>query len=313
MFNRMASLWMGDLDPYMDENFIKQAFSTMGETAYGVKIICHRVTGGSAGYCFVELADEAGVDRCVLRLNGKLVPGSNPPRKFKLNYATYGKRPDTGPEYSVFVGDLTPEIDDFQLYEFFVKKYASCKGGKVVTDPFGNSRGYGFVKFSDENEQKAAMEECQNANGLGGKPIRISIAIAKSNKTNYQQNQNHNYSQYYQQYQNYYSQWGYDPYSSYNYGYGPYGAATTAPGMAPPPTTTSTSTETQATSEFQQSLGATEDTDEELAEDPDPQPDIDTMNRQFMERSEELYESLMNCHWQPLDSVTSEIPTVANF
>ncbi|MBN3285875.1 TSP1L protein, partial [Polyodon spathula] len=124
----------------MDEDFIKQAFSTMGETAYGVKIICHRVTGGSAGYCFVELADEAGVNRCVLRLNGKLVPGSNPPRKFKLNYATYGKRPDTGPEYSVFVGDLTPEIDDFQLYEFFVKKYASCKGGKVVTDPFGNSR-----------------------------------------------------------------------------------------------------------------------------------------------------------------------------
>ncbi|MGH0151199.1 UNVERIFIED_CONTAM: hypothetical protein FKN15_024241 [Acipenser sinensis] len=188
----------------------------MGETTYGVKIICHRVTG---------------------------------------------------PEYSVFVGDLTPEIDDLQLYEFFVKKYASCKGGKVVTDPFGNSRGYGFVKFSDENEQKAAMEECQNANGLGGKPIRISIAIAKSNKTSYQQNQNYNYSQYYQQYQNYYSQWGYDPYSSYNYGYGPYGTATTALGMAPPTTTNSASTEIQATLEFQQSLGATEDTDEEAVED----------------------------------------------
>ncbi|MBN3298969.1 TSP1L protein, partial [Amia calva] len=299
------------LDPYMDESFIKQAFSTMGETAYGVKIICHRVTGGSAGYCFVELADEASVDRCVLRLNGKLVPGSNPPRKFKLNYATYGKRPDAGPEYSVFVGDLTPEIDDFQLYEFFVKKYPSCKGGKVVTDPFGNSRGYGFVKFSDENEQKKAMEECQNASGLGGKPIRISIAVAKSNKMNYQQNQNYNYTQYYQQYQNYYSQWGYDPYNSYNYGYGPYGATPTAPGMVGPPTTTdstSVSTETQDP----QTLGSTEEAEEESVEDPDLQIDIDALNRQFMERSEELYDSLMNCHWQPLDSVTSEIPAMAN-
>lgn len=37
--------------------------------------VTHR---GSAGYCFVELADEASVDRCVHRLNGKLVPGSNP-------------------------------------------------------------------------------------------------------------------------------------------------------------------------------------------------------------------------------------------
>lgn len=38
-------------------------------------LVPHR---GSAGYCFVELADEASVDRCVQRLNGKLVPGSNP-------------------------------------------------------------------------------------------------------------------------------------------------------------------------------------------------------------------------------------------
>lgn len=69
---------MGDLDPYMDENFIKQAFSAMGESPLGVKIITHRITGGSAGYCFVELADEESVERCVQRLNGKLVPGSNP-------------------------------------------------------------------------------------------------------------------------------------------------------------------------------------------------------------------------------------------
>lgn len=40
-------------------------------------------------------------------------------------------------------------------------------------------RGYGFVKFSDENEQKKALEEFQNASGLGGKSIRISIAVNK--------------------------------------------------------------------------------------------------------------------------------------
>lgn len=62
------------------------------------------------------------------------------PRKFKLNYATYGKRPEPGPEFSVFVGDLTSEVDDYQLHQFFLKKFPSCKGGKVVTDPFGNSK-----------------------------------------------------------------------------------------------------------------------------------------------------------------------------
>jgi len=42
-----------------------------------------------------------------------------------------------------------------------------------------SNRGYGFVKFSDENEQKKALEEFQNASGLGGKSIRISIAVNK--------------------------------------------------------------------------------------------------------------------------------------
>ncbi|XP_028834177.1 tRNA selenocysteine 1-associated protein 1-like isoform X2 [Denticeps clupeoides] len=330
MFNRMTSLWMGDLDPYMDENFIKQAFSNMGETAYGVKIITHRVTGqmhieiisGSAGYCFVEMADEATVDRCVQRLNGKPVPGSNPPRKFKLNFATYGKRPEPGPEFSVFVGDLTSEVDDYQLHQFFLKKFPSCKGGKVVTDPYGNSKGYGFVKFSDENEQKKALEEFQNASGLGGKAIRISIAVNKGPKSNSYHNQNQNYSNYnnynnyqqsyYQQpYQNYYSQWGYDQYNNYsNYGYGSYGNPPPVPPhgmMGPPPPVgmPPMPPDMQPPTEPQESVAEAE---EEYAEDPNPQVDVDTLNRQYMEQSEELYDSLMSCHWQPLDSVTSEIP-----
>ncbi|XP_064219200.1 putative uncharacterized protein C6orf52 homolog isoform X2 [Aotus nancymaae] len=35
---------------------------------------------------------------------------------------------------------------------------------------------------------------------------------------------------------------------------------------------------------------------------------IEESNQEFMVKSEELYNSLMNCHWQPLDTVYSEIP-----
>lgn len=44
------------------------------------------------------------------------------------------------PEYSLFVGDLTPDVDDGMLYEFFVKVYPSCRGGKVVLDQAGVSK-----------------------------------------------------------------------------------------------------------------------------------------------------------------------------
>ncbi|KAL6104789.1 uncharacterized protein ACO6RY_14437 [Pungitius sinensis] len=335
MFNRQTSLWMGDLDPYMDETFIKQAFSAMGESPFGVKIITHRITGGSAGYCFVELADEASVDRCVQRLNGKLVPGSNPPRKFKLNYATYGKRPEAGPEFSVFVGDLASEVDDFQLHQVF-KKYLSCKGAKVVTDQYGYSRGYGFVKFGDEGEQKKAIEECQGTM-LGGKPLRLSIAVAKSQKmSNYHGGQGQNYHGNYNQSQSsyygnqgngsqgaYYPQWGgYDQYGGYGsaygsgygsaygsgYNYGPYGYpppgnAAPPPPMGLPPTDMSGATE--------QNPEEGTEVDEDNSEEPIPECDVQQWNLDFMQRSEELYDAMMSCHWEPLDSVTSPIPSLS--
>lgn len=55
-----------------------------------------------------------------------------------------------------------------------------------------------------------------------------------------------------------------------------------------------------------------EDALEEPVEDPQPMTDVDALNRQYMDRSEELYDSLMQCHWQPLDSVTSAIPAQAH-
>ncbi|XP_021231369.1 tRNA selenocysteine 1-associated protein 1 isoform X2 [Numida meleagris] len=211
----------------MDENFVSRAFATMGELVLSVKIIRNRLTGIPAGYCFVEFADLATAEKCLHKINGKPLPGAAPAKRFKLNYATYGKQPDNSPEYSLFVGDLTADVDDGMLYEFFVKVYPSCRGGKVVLDQAGVSKGYGFVKFTDELEQKRALTECQGAVGLGSKPVRLSVAIPKANRmkpTEYNQMYNYNYNQYYQQYHSYYAQWGYDQNTgSYSYSYPQYG------------------------------------------------------------------------------------------
>ncbi|KFW11298.1 tRNA selenocysteine 1-associated protein 1-like, partial [Eurypyga helias] len=189
------------------------------------------------------------------------------------------------PDYSIFVGELTPEVDDFQLYDYFLKRYPSCIDCKIATDLLGYSRGYAFVRFGEQGDQMRALQDCQNAPGLGGKRIRLSIGISKRLKAEFQRYQSYNYNDYYQDYQNYYSQWGYDPYTEYNYSsYAPYD---------------SMQTETAAMTEISDDL---------ITEDPQLYLDVDEMNRQFMETSEELYDSLMNCHWQPLDTVTSDIP-----
>ncbi|NXY71618.1 TSP1L protein, partial [Glareola pratincola] len=189
------------------------------------------------------------------------------------------------PDYSIFVGELTPEVDDFQLYDYFLKRYPSCIDCKIATDLLGYSRGYAFVRFGEQGDQMRALQDCQNAPGLGGKRIRLSIGISKRLKAEFQRYQSYNYNDYYQDYQNYYSQWGYDPYAEYNYSsYAPYD---------------NMQGETAAMTEINDDL---------ITEDPQLYLDVDEMNRQFMETSEELYDSLMNCHWQPLDTVTSDIP-----
>ncbi|KFR14548.1 tRNA selenocysteine 1-associated protein 1-like, partial [Opisthocomus hoazin] len=189
------------------------------------------------------------------------------------------------PDYSIFVGELTPEVDDFQLYDYFLKRYPSCIDCKIATDLLGYSRGYAFVRFGEQGDQMRALQDCQNAPGLGGKRIRLSIGISKRLKAEFQRYQSYNYNDYYQDYQNYYSQWNYDAYADYNYSsYAAYD---------------SMQAETSVMTEINDDL---------ITEDPQLYLDIDEMNRQFMETSEELYDSLMNCHWQPLDTVTSDIP-----
>ncbi|XP_034017377.1 tRNA selenocysteine 1-associated protein 1-like isoform X2 [Thalassophryne amazonica] len=285
----MSTLWMGNLETYMDEKFITRAFATMGEQAINVRIIRNKMTGGALGYCFVEMTDEATAERCLRKVNGKSLPGANPPTRFKLNRANFGKQ-DSGQMYSLFVGDLTPEVDDGMLYEFFYNRYPSCRGGKVVLDSVGNSKGCGFVQFPDERLQKRALQECQGAVGLGGKPLRLSLAANnlrnrpqqqteqktwQSSPSGYKQNYDQ-YSQYQQQaYSGYYSPWGYDQTAAdYGYSYPQYDYT-----QYPPP---------------QESEAVQDDG----LEDPSPELDVVEANKRFMELSEELYDALIGCHWQ---------------
>ncbi|MFT7811080.1 riboflavin transporter 2-like [Arapaima gigas] len=241
----MNSLWMGNLEPYMDERFISRAFATMGEKVVGVRVIRNKLTGASAGYCFVELTDKASAERCLRKINGKLLPGATPPKRFKLNRATYGRQGESSHLFSLFVSNLTAEVDDGMLYEFFLSRYPSCQGGKVLLDGLGNTRGCGFVQFPNQRDQNRALLECQGARGLGEKPLRLSLAANKTNKNGpsdresqaqtdncddgYSYNHSYNYGYgyscsqglFHQLYPNYYSSWPYtvnqsmSTYSSY--------------------------------------------------------------------------------------------------
>jgi RNA recognition motif-containing protein len=298
-----TTLWMGELEPWMDESFIKGVFLSAAAETVNVKVIRDK-NSGNAGYCFVEFASAEAATKA-LTLNGTAVPNST--RQFKLNWASGGglvdrryvflffllhsgisssflsllpahhvsgstwrwqtlggrRRPltscvsaasslhssqqlagtisllsctlcsrrrlpfcivawlgkcpsarhlatsfppipiqyspsrsllmprrdsdDRGPEYSIFVGDLGPEVNEYVLVSLFQARFPSCKSAKIMTDAMsGQSRGYGFVRFSDENDQQRALVEMQGVY-CGNRPMRISTATPKNRYDNGQQ------------------------------------------------------------------------------------------------------------------------------
>ncbi|CAG8550839.1 13981_t:CDS:2 [Acaulospora morrowiae] len=184
-----TTLWMGELEPWMDENYIRTVWYQLGENV-NVKFIRDKFTGANAGYCFVDFVSNAAAVKALSTVNGTPIHGTN--RVFKLNWASGGgltdrNRDDRGPEFSIFVGDLGPEVTEWMLVSVFQQRYPSCKSAKIMTDPMtGMSRGYGFVRFGDEAEQQRALMEMQGS-FCGNRPMRISTATPK-NKSGLQSN-----------------------------------------------------------------------------------------------------------------------------
>jgi RNA recognition motif-containing protein len=179
------TLWMGEMEGWMDENFIKNIFQTVLAESVQVKVIRDR-NSGNAGYCFIEFSTADAAQKA-LNLNGTPVPNST--RVFKLNWASGGglvdRRDDRGPEFSIFVGDLGPEVNEFVLVSLFQSRFPSCKSAKIMTDAMtGQSRGYGFVRFSDESDQQRALVEMQGVY-CGNRPMRISTATPKTRSHQY--------------------------------------------------------------------------------------------------------------------------------
>lgn len=153
-------------------------------------------TANNPGYCLLTFPSPQHAATVLAQLNSsqsgtQTMPNSNKP--FVVNWAsspipspaTPSYLPPTPTsansanqsqkEYSIFVGDLAPETSNSDLVAVFknpvlglrndrapkfIRPFASCKSAKIMLDPVtGVSRGYGFVRFTDEADQQRALIE----------------------------------------------------------------------------------------------------------------------------------------------------------
>lgn len=146
-----------------------------------IKIIRNKQTGLSEGYGFVEFFSHATAEKVLQTYGAMFMPNTDQP--FRLNWASFStgeKRSDNNAsDLSIFVGDLAADVTDSLLLETFSAKYPSVKAAKVVFDAnTGRSKGYGFVRFGDDNERSQAMTE-MNGVYCSSRPMRIGAATPR--------------------------------------------------------------------------------------------------------------------------------------
>lgn len=75
----------------------------------------------------------------------------------------------------LYVGGLPYSTSDAELSEMF-SPHGTVESAKVITDrDSGQSKGFGFVEMSSEEEAQAAIKALNNQE-MGGRQIRVSEA-----------------------------------------------------------------------------------------------------------------------------------------
>ncbi|KAG8750609.1 hypothetical protein FRC12_012804 [Ceratobasidium sp. 428] len=174
---RRAHLYVGNLSPRVTEYMLTEIFAVAGPVQH-VKIIPDRnYQHGGQNYGFVEYMDMRAAETALQTLNGRKIFDT----EIRVNWAYQGtqNKEDTTGHFHVFVGDLSPEVNDEVLAKAFAA-FGSMSDARVMWDMnSGKSRGYGFLAFRDKTDAEQAIAT-MNGEWLGARAIRVNWANQKT-------------------------------------------------------------------------------------------------------------------------------------
>jgi len=136
-----------------------------------------KLSGTHSGYGFVEFHSEEDADYAIKIMNMIKLYG----KAIRVNKASQDKKTlDVGA--NLFIGNLDVELDEKLLYDTFSAFGVIISTPKIMRDPDGTSRGFGFISFDSFDASDAAISQ-MNGQYLCGKPISVSYALKKDSKS----------------------------------------------------------------------------------------------------------------------------------
>lgn len=172
----VGNVFIKNLDKSIDNKALYDTFSAFGNIL-SCKVVCDE--NGSKGYAFVHFETQDAADRAIEKMNGMLLNDRKVfVGRFKSRKEREAELGAKAKEFTnVYIKNFGDDMDDERLKEVF-DKYGKTLSVKVMTDPSGKSRGFGFVSYEKHEDANKAVENI-NGTELNGKTVFVGRAQKK--------------------------------------------------------------------------------------------------------------------------------------
>ncbi|KAG4173244.1 hypothetical protein ERO13_A11G047000v2 [Gossypium hirsutum] len=170
-----TSLYVGDLDLSVTESHLYDLFSPLG-TVVSLRVCKDSRTRRSLGYGYVNYSNTHEAARALEVLNFTLLNGK-PIRIMYSNRDPTVRRTGAG---NIFIKNLDKTIDNKALHDTF-STFGNILSCKIATDNTGQSKGYGFVQFDNEESAKNAIDKL-NGMLLNDKQVFVGPFLRKQER-----------------------------------------------------------------------------------------------------------------------------------
>uniref|UniRef100_A0A4W6DRH9 Polyadenylate-binding protein n=1 Tax=Lates calcarifer TaxID=8187 RepID=A0A4W6DRH9_LATCA len=172
----VGNVFIKNLDKSIDNKALYDTFSAFGNIL-SCKVVCDE--NGSKGYAFVHFETQDAADRAIEKMNGMLLNDRKVfVGRFKSRKEREAELGAKAKEFTnVYIKNFGDDMDDDRLKELF-DKYGKTLSVKVMTDPTGKSRGFGFVSYEKHEDANKAVED-MNGTELNGKTVFVGRAQKK--------------------------------------------------------------------------------------------------------------------------------------